>query len=137
MQNYWLPTIRAMVELNRGNAAKTIQMLQQTANYELGSPSPFQPATMYPIYVRGQAYLMAHDGSAAAAEFQKMIDHRSVSWNFPLGTLARLGLGRAYALQGDKAKARTAYQDFFALWKDADLDIPILKESKTEYAKLQ
>jgi tetratricopeptide (TPR) repeat protein/predicted Ser/Thr protein kinase len=137
MQNYWLPTIRAMVELNRGNAAKAIQMLQQTANYELGSPSPFQPGTMYPIYVRGQAYLLAHDGSAAAAEFQKMIDHRSVSWNFPLGTLARLGLGRAYALQGDKAKARTAYQDFFALWKGADLDIPILKESKTEYAKLQ
>ena len=137
MQNYWLPTIRALVELNRGNAAKAIQMLQQTANYELGSPSPFQPGTMYPIYVRGQAYLLAHDGSAAAAEFQKMIDHRSVSWNFPLGTLARLGLGRAYALQGDKAKARTAYQDFFALWKDADLDIPILKESKSEYAKLQ
>jgi eukaryotic-like serine/threonine-protein kinase len=137
MQNYWLPTLRAMLELNRGNAAKAIEMLQGTANYEFGSPSPFQPSTMYPIYVRGQAYLTAHDGGAAAAEFQKMIDHRSISWNFPLGALAHLGLGRAYTLSGDTAKSRTAYQDFFALWKDSDPDIPILKEAKAEYAKLK
>ena len=137
MQNYWLPTLRAMLELNRGNAAKAIEMLQGTANYEFGSPSPFQPSTMYPIYVRGQAYLTAHDGGAAAAEFQKMIDHRSISWNFPLGALAHLGLGRAYTLSGDTAKSKTAYQDFFALWKDADPDIPILKEAKAEYAKLK
>ena len=136
MQNYWLPSIRALVELNRGNAAKAIETLRETANYEVGSPSPFQPATMYPIYIRGQVYLSARNGSAAAAEFQKMIDHQSASWNFPLGALAHLGLSRAYALQGDRVKARTAYQDFFALWKDADPDIPILKEAKTEYAKL-
>jgi eukaryotic-like serine/threonine-protein kinase len=137
MQNYWLPTLRAMLELNRGNAAKAIEMLQGTANYEFGSPPPFQPSTMYPIYVRGQAYLTAHDGGAAAAEFQKMIDHRSISWSFPLGALAHLGLGRAYTLSGDTAKSKTAYQDFFALWKGADPDIPILKEAKAEYAKLQ
>ena len=137
MQNYWLPTLRAMLELNRGNAAKAIEVLQGTANYEFGSPPPFQPSTMYPIYVRGQAYLTAHDGGAAAVEFQKMIDHRSISWNFPLGALAHLGLGRAYALSGDTAKSKTAYQDFFALWKDADPDIPILKEAKAEYAKLE
>ena len=137
MQNYWLPTLRAMLELNSGNAAKAIEMLQGTANYEFGSPPPFQPSTMYPIYIRGQAYLRAHDGGAAAAEFQKMIDHRSISWNFPLGALAHLGLGRAYTLSGDTAKSKTAYQDFFALWKDADPDIPILKEAKAEYAKLQ
>ena len=136
MQNYWLPSIRAMLELNRGNTAKAIETLHETANYEVGSPSPFQPATMYPIYIRGQAYLSAHNGSAAAAEFQKMIDHRSASWNFPLGALAHLGLSRAYAQQGDRVKARTAYQDFLALWKDADPDIPILKEAKAEYAKL-
>jgi tetratricopeptide (TPR) repeat protein len=137
MQNYWLPTLRAMLELHRGNAAKAIALLQGTANYEFGSPSPFQPATMYPIYVRGQADVMAHDVRAAAAEFQKMIDHRSVSWNFPLGTLAHFGLGRAYILSGDIAKSKTAYQDFFALWKDADPDLPILKEAKAEYAKMQ
>ncbi len=137
MQNYWLPTLRAMLELNRGNAAKAIEMLKGTANYEFGSPSPFQPSTMYPIYVRGQAYLTTHDGGAAAAEFQKMIDHRSISWNFPLGALAHLGLGRAYTLSGDTAKSKTAYQDFFALWKGSDPDIPILKEAKAEYAKLQ
>ena len=92
---------------------------------------------MYPVYVRGEAQLAAHNGAAAAAEFQKFLDHRGIVINFPLGALAHLGLARAYALSGDTAKARTAYQDFFALWKDADPDIPILKEAKAEYAKLQ
>jgi predicted Zn-dependent protease len=86
---------------------------------------------------RGQAYLMLHNGSAAAAEFQKFLDHPGVVRNFPLGALAHLGLARANALQGDTPKARAAYQDFLALWKDADSNIPILKEAKTEYAKLQ
>jgi len=92
---------------------------------------------MYPVYLRGQAYLLARQGPEAAAEFQKIIDHRGIVLNFPLGALAHLGLGRAYALQGDSTKARTAYQDFLTLWKYADPDIPILKQAKAEYAKLQ
>ena len=89
------------------------------------------------MYIRGQVYLSLHQGKEAATEFQKLLDQRGVVVNCPLGALARLGLGRAYALSGDKAKAAGAYQDFLALWKDADPDIPILKEAKAEYAKLQ
>jgi hypothetical protein len=92
---------------------------------------------MYPVYVRGQAYLKSAQGQQAAAEFQKMLSHRGLMNNFPLGALARLQLGRAYVLAGDASKSRTAYQDFLALWKDADPDIPILKQAKAEYAKLQ
>ena len=127
---YWLPTIRAAVELKRGNAARALELLQTTSPYELG-------LNLYPVYVRGQAYLLAHNGTAAAAEFQRLLDHRSIVLNFPLGALAQLQLGRAYAMAGDSTKARSAYQDFFALWKDADPDIPILKEAKAEYAKLR
>jgi len=93
--------------------------------------------SLYPVYVRGEAYLAAHRGSETAAEFQKILDHRGVVINEPIGALAHLGLGRAYALQGDTTKARAAYQDFLTLWKDADPDIPILKQAKAEYAKLQ
>ena len=93
--------------------------------------------TLYPAYIRGQSYLATHNGNSAAAEFQKFLDHRGIVLNFPLGALAHLGMARAYAISGDTAKAKNAYQDFFALWKDADSDIPILKEAKTEYAKLQ
>ena len=92
---------------------------------------------MYPIYVRGEAYLAAHQGKEAAAEFQKILDHRGIVLNFPLGALVHLGIGRAYALQGDSAKARAAYQDFFTLWKDADPDIPVLQQAKTEFAALK
>jgi tetratricopeptide (TPR) repeat protein len=91
---------------------------------------------LYPVYVRGEAYLAAHRGGEAAAEFQKILDHRGIVLNEPIGALAHLQLGRAYALQGDTAKARAAYQDFLTLWKDADPDIPILKQAKAEYAKL-
>jgi tetratricopeptide (TPR) repeat protein len=100
-----------------------------------GSSSPI--GNLYPVYVRGQAYLAARNGAAAAGEFQKILDHRGIVLNLPLGALAHLQLGRAYALSGDTAKARSAYQDFLTLWKDADPDIPILKEAKAEYAKLQ
>jgi len=96
-----------------------------------------QLGTLYPAYIRGQAQLMARNGTAAATEFQKLLDHRGIVVNFPLGALAHLGVARAYALSGDTAKSKTAYQDFFALWKNADPDIPILKEAKAEYAKLQ
>jgi eukaryotic-like serine/threonine-protein kinase len=92
---------------------------------------------LYPVYLRGESYLAAKDGSAAITEFQKILDHSGVVGNEPIGPLAHLGLGRAYALSGDSAKAKTAYQDFFALWKNADPDVPILKEAKAEYAKLQ
>ena len=93
--------------------------------------------TAYVTYVRGQAFLQAKQADAAVAEFQKIIDHPGVVINSPIAVLSHLGLARAYALSGDTAKARTKYQDFFTLWKDADPDIPILKEAKAEYAKLQ
>jgi hypothetical protein len=92
---------------------------------------------LYPIYLRGEAYLMLRDGNAAATEFQKFIDHRGLVWNSPWGAVARLQLARACALSGDKTKAKIAYQDFLTLWKDADPDTPVLKQAKVEYAKLQ
>jgi eukaryotic-like serine/threonine-protein kinase len=134
---YWLPTLKAAIELNGGNSAQAIVFLEAAAPYELGAPPPVAEGTLYPAYLRGQAYLAAHNGSAAATEFQKLLDHRGIVINFPLGALAHLGLARAYALSGDTAKGKTAYQNFFTLWKDADPDIPILKEAKAEYAKLQ
>jgi eukaryotic-like serine/threonine-protein kinase len=133
VQSNYLPTIRAVAALQEGSAGKAIEALVPVAPYELGSVG--QP--FYPVYLRGEAYLAAHQGAAAAAEFQKILDHPGVVANSPIGALAHLGLGRAYALSGDGAKARAAYQDFLALWKDADPDIPILKEAKAEYAKLQ
>jgi tetratricopeptide (TPR) repeat protein len=134
---YWLPTIKAAIELDANNSALALVSLEAAAPYELGGPSQFQLGTLYPAYIRGQAYLAAHNGTAAAAEFQKFLDHRGIVINFPLGALAHLGLARAYSMAGDTAKAKSAYQDFFLIWKDADPDIPILKEAKAEYAKLQ
>jgi hypothetical protein len=92
---------------------------------------------LLPIYERGRAFLQAHDGSAAAGEFQKIVDHPGYILNSPLGPLAKLGLARAHALAGEKDKSRTAYQDFLGIWKNADPDIPVLREAKAEYAKLQ
>ncbi|SRR5713101_3356912 len=126
-----------MGQLNGGNSSNALIFVETAAPYELGTPPPLQLGTMYPVYVRGEAYLKAGKGQQAAAEFQKLIDHRGIVLNFPLGALAHLGLARAYALQGDSAKAKAACQDFLALWKDADPDIPIVKEAKAEYAKLQ
>ena len=134
---YWLPTIKAALELNTNGATKSLVYLEAAAPYELGEPPQFQLGTLYPAYIRGQAQLMARNGAAAAAEFQKFLDHRGIVGNFPLGALAHLGLARAYVLSGDTAKAKTAYHDFLALWKDADPDIPALKEAKAEYANLQ
>src|SRR5439155_19025385 len=114
---YWLPVLKAAIELNEGNSAQALVLLEAAAPYELGGPPPFQLGTIYPAYLRGQAYLAAHSGATAASEFQKFLDHRGIVLNFPLGALAHLGLARAYALSGDTAKSRTAYQDFFALWK--------------------
>jgi len=137
LQHYWLPIVQAEIELAHGNPTRAIEVLHSASTYELGDPPQFQPGTLYPVYVRGQAYLRAGNGTAAAEEFQKIIDHRGIVLNFPLGALAHAGLARACALSGDTARAKGAYQDFFALWKDADPAIPILKEAKAEYAKLQ
>ena len=133
---YWLPTLRAAIELDEGNSAQALTFLEAAAPYELGEPPPFQNGTIYPAYLRGLAYLATHNGSAAAAEFQKFLDHRGIIINFPLGTLAHLQLARAYALAGDTAKARAAYQNFLNLWKDADAGIPILADAKNELARL-
>ena len=130
VQHCYLPLIRALIALNYHNPSMAIQSLQTAGPYELGF-------ALYPAYVRGLAYLAANQGFEAEAEFQKILDHRGVVVNDPIGALAHLGLARAYALQGDTAKAKAAYQDFLTLWKDADPDIPILKEAKAEYAKLQ
>jgi tetratricopeptide (TPR) repeat protein len=138
INGYWLPTIRAAIEINRQNPEKAIEILQTAAPYELGNPSPQAGvgATLYPVYLRGQAYLLLRQGGAAAVEFQKFLEHRGVVVNCPLGALARLGLARAYVLQRDAAKARAAYQDFLTLWKDADPDLPTIIKAKAEYAKL-
>jgi DNA-binding winged helix-turn-helix (wHTH) protein/tetratricopeptide (TPR) repeat protein len=135
VQRYWVPTIRAAVALERKDPDRAIELLKATSTVELGAPTN-NTVWMRPVYLRGEAYLMLHDGNRAAAEFQKFIDHPGVVMNFPWGALARLGLARAYAMRGDTAKARSAYQDFLTLWKDADPEIPILKQAKAEYAKL-
>jgi len=138
VQSVWLPTIRAQIESGRKNPARSIELLQAAAPYELGMLSGSAPnSCLYPVYVRAKASLNAQQGQLAAAEFQKILDHRGLFWNCATGALAHLGLARAYALQGDTTKARAAYQDFLALWNDADPDIPILKQAKAEYAKLK
>jgi tetratricopeptide (TPR) repeat protein/predicted Ser/Thr protein kinase len=160
VQRYWLPTIRAGVALDRQDPNRAIELLKAASTVELGMAANL-PIFLFPAYLRGEAYLMLHDGNPAAAEFQKFIDHRGLVVNFPWGALARLGLARAYALeagvgaglvpvppgrehpqgaplrQDALAKARAAYQDFLTLWKDADPAVPILKEAKAEYARLQ
>jgi serine/threonine protein kinase/tetratricopeptide (TPR) repeat protein len=134
---YWFPIVRASIALGSQKPDDAMVALEAVAPYEFGEPPPFQIGTMYAPYIRGEAYLANHNGAAAAREFQKFLDHRGLVVNYPLASLAHLGLARAYALSGDTAKAKTTYQDFFAIWKDADPEIPILKEAKTEYAKLQ
>src|SRR5271165_3158491 len=134
MQNYTLPTIRAAIELQRNNPSKAIDILKVTAPYELGFGSF---SSLYPAYVRGEAYLKTGQGQPAAVEFQKVIDHSGIVNNFVTGALAHLQLGRAQAMMGDTAAARKSYQDFFALWKDADPDVPIFKQAKAEYAALR
>jgi len=139
VQFNYLPTLRAKLALSKGNAPEALEILRAALPYELGRStySSYGWTSLYPAYVRGEAYLAAHQGSEAAAEFEKLFDHRGAVVNEPIGALAQLQLGRAYALQGDIPKAKNAYQAFLTLWKDADPDIPILKQAKTEYAKLQ
>jgi tetratricopeptide (TPR) repeat protein/tRNA A-37 threonylcarbamoyl transferase component Bud32 len=139
VQSNYLATVRAKLALNRGNPSEALEMLRSALPYELGQTTfsgEYAWNALYPVFVRGEAYLAARQGSEAAAEFQKILDHRGIVWNSPIGALAHLQLGRAYAMQGDTAKAKAAYQDFLTLWKDADPDIPILIAGKAEYAKL-
>ncbi len=137
VQRYWLPTIGAAIALQRNDPHRAVELLQTSNPIELGQPAASVAVFLCPVYVRGEAYLMLRDGNAAAAEFQKFIDHRGMVVNFPWGAMARLGLARAYAQQGNTLKARAAYQEFLALWKNADPDVPLLEQAKAEYAKLQ
>lgn len=139
MQFNYLPTLRAKLAVSRSNLQQAFDLLETSAPYELGLPaySFYNWPNLYPVYVRGEAYLAARQGREAAAEFRKILDHRSIVLNEPIGALAHLQLGRAYAISGDTTKARAAYQDFLTLWKDADPDIPVLKQATAEYAKLR
>jgi eukaryotic-like serine/threonine-protein kinase len=134
VQFSYLPAIRAALALHQGKPEEAIEGLRTASPYELGAPG--NGTRMMPVYVRGEAYLAAHRGVQAAAEFQRILDNRGLVANDPVGALARFGLARAYAMQGDTAKARAEYQTFLALWKDADPDIPVLLAAKSEYAKL-
>lgn len=136
----YLPALRGRFAVNHGDSAKAIELLQVAAPYELGTPRSAIHGffgMLYPIYVRGEARLAAHQGAEAATEFQKILDHRGIVVSDSIGALARLQLGRAFVLAGERAKAKTAYEKFLTLWKDADTDIPILKQARAEYAKLQ
>ncbi len=140
VRSNYLPALRGLLALKQNEPAKAIELLQIASPYELGSPpSTFYGffGSAYPIYVRGEVYLALHQGTEAVAEFQKVLNHRGIVVSDPIGVLAHLQLGRAYVLLGDKDMARTAYQNFLAIWKDADPDTPILKRAQVEYAKLQ
>ncbi|HEY6340684.1 MAG TPA: protein kinase [Bryobacteraceae bacterium] len=140
VQLSYLPVLRAAVALNRGDPSKALELLQAAAPYELGHlgvNSQGFVGSLYPIYMRGEAYLGAKRGAEAAAEFQKILDHRGIVVADPIGALAHLEIGRAYHLAGDANQAKAAYHDLLMLWKDADPDIPILKQAKTEYSTLQ
>jgi tetratricopeptide (TPR) repeat protein len=134
MQTNYLPSARAQLALNQMDTKTAIEDLQAAVPYELGSPDGNNP--MLPVYLRGEAFLVARRGNEAVAEFQKILDHRGIVLNSPIGALAHLGIARAFTTQGETARARIAYQDFLALWKDADPEIPILRQAKAEYARL-
>ena len=130
---FYLPMITAASALQSRNPGKALAALAPTSSYELGS---IWWLPLHIVYLRGESYLAVRQGGAAAAEFQKILDHPGIIVNDPIGALAYLGLARGDALAGDAVKAKAAYQDFFALWKNADPDVPILKQAQAEYAKL-
>ena len=134
----YLPALRSLLALNSREISKSLELLQTSIPNELGVPRSANGlfGALYPVYVRGLVYLAAHQGDEAAMEFRKILDHRGIVGSDPVGALARLEMARAFALSGDKAKAKTSYQDFFTLWKDADADIPVLKQAKAEFAAL-
>ena len=135
LDDYWLPVVRAASQLSREKPAKAIELLQAAGPYEMDSPQPMEVAPFYPAYLRGEALLALGKGAAAAAEFEKITSHPGAIVYFPLGALAHLELARAYALQGDRDKARAAYLHFLQLWEAADPDLAVFKQAKTEYSK--
>ena len=137
---HYAPAVRALIALNAHNPVKAIELLQANVPYELGSPqSSFDGfyGALYPIYVRGLAYLMLHQGAEAASEFRKVLDHPGIVANDPGGALTNLQLGRAYIQSGDVTRARAAYKDLQSLWKIADRELPIWKQSRVEFARIQ
>jgi eukaryotic-like serine/threonine-protein kinase len=140
VQLSYLPVLRALIAVNRGEHGNGIELLKAAIRCEMGTPNSTLNGNfgvLYPVYARGQVYLAANQGAKAATEFQKIVDHPGLILNDPVGAVARLQLGRALAMSGDRAKAKSAYQDFLTLWKEADPDIPIFKQAKAEYARLQ
>ncbi len=137
VQTRYLPMARSALALNSGNAQAAIEALSPALPYELGHTNEDFTFALYPIYFRGQAYLAAKNWTGAAAEFQKILDHPGIVGNEPIGALAHLGIARAHFRSGDTAQAKSAYDDFFALWKAADSDIPLLIQAKVEYAELE
>ena len=136
----YLPVIRAAVAMHHGEPFKAIDALQVSAPYEMGSPRSSQTGffgSLYPVFFRGEALLAAHKGPEAANEFRKILSHRGITIGDPVLVLAYVGLARAYALSGESAKARAQYEEFFALWKNADPDCPILQRANAEYRKLR
>jgi eukaryotic-like serine/threonine-protein kinase len=133
----YLPMIRSAQLLPTRDSGRAAEALAVSAPYELGETNTSFTFALYPVYLSGEAHLAAKRGAEAVTDFQKILDHAGVVGNEPIGALAHLGLGRAYVFAGDNAKAKTAYEDFLALWKDADPDIPILKQAKAEYAQLE
>jgi hypothetical protein len=136
---HYAPVLRAKLALLHSKPQEALDYLAAAVPYEFGLPSfsYYNWPNLYPAYVRGEAYLAAHKGKEAVAEFQKILSHRGLSLNEPIGALARLGMARGYALAADTANSRAAYQALFALWKDGDNDLAVLKQAKAEYAKLQ
>ncbi len=140
LRNYWLPVIRGSIALGQGDATKAVDLLEEVIPYDFVNPFPISASpigNMYSVYVRGEAYLQTRQGQLAGVEFQKILNQRGTVLNAPIGALAHAQLARASALSGDTSKARAQYEEFFRLWKDADPDIPILKQAQTEYAKLK
>jgi hypothetical protein len=134
----YLPTLRAQIALSRSQPSQAIEVLQASVPYEFGTAEAYGfPQALLPVYVLGEAYLAGHRGPEAVTEFQKVLDHPGIVFNEPTCALAYLQLGRAYVLSGEDTKARSAYQDFLTIWKDADPDVPILKVARAEYAKLK
>jgi len=138
VQFTYLPTLRALWAVSHDDSSNAIDLLQTAAPYELAIPGSVTGiyGSLYPVYVRGRAHLLAHRGAQAATEFQRILDYPGIVFVDPVGAVARLQLARAFVMSGDTAKAKVAYQDFLTLWKDADRDIPILKEARAEAAKL-
>jgi tetratricopeptide (TPR) repeat protein len=138
LNGYWLPTIEALIAIDRKDPRKALAELRATSAYELGIPEPTveEAAPFLPAYVRGRAYLLLHQGKEAASEFEKLTTYHAITANSPVAALTSLQLGRAYAVQGDAATARSRYEEFLTAWKDADPDIPALISARFEFAAL-